>query len=71
MCEWEWSEEKKRERGAAAMGNNPAAICSSEFELGVELEWMLSSSSMYLLYPFSIFNKMDLSRGCRRFAEPR
>jgi hypothetical protein len=26
---------------------------------------------MYLLYPFSISNKMDLSRGCRRFAEPR
>jgi hypothetical protein len=60
---WEWSDEKKRERG----GSSPAAICSRVCELGVE--W--SSSSMYLLYPFSISNKMNLSRGCRQFAEPR
>ena len=38
---------------------------------GSWVEWMQSSSSMYLLYPFSIFNKMNLSRGCRQFAEPR
>jgi len=68
---WEWSDEKKRERGVAAMGSSPAAICSRVCELGVEFEWMWSSSSMYILYPFSISNKMNLSRGCRRFAEPR
>jgi hypothetical protein len=29
-------EEKKREKGAAAMGSSPAAICSRVCELGVE-----------------------------------
>ena len=43
----EWSEEKKRERGVAA-------ICSSVCELGVELEWMWYSSSIYLFYILSL-----------------
>ena len=30
--------ERKRERGVAAMGSSPAAICSKVCELGVE--WM-------------------------------
>jgi len=40
---------RRRERGVAAMGSSPAAICSRMCEL--EVEWY---SSMYLLYPFSI-----------------
>ena len=64
---WEWSDENKRERGAAAMGSSPAAICSSVCELGVE--W---SSSMYCFVNLSLSLIQWLSPvDVGGFAEPR
>jgi type III secretory pathway component EscR len=73
-------EENKRERGAAK-GNSPTAIAVTLLplqQLQVQQEsWELSLNEVILLlhvfvmYPLSISNNMELSRGRRRFAEPR
>jgi hypothetical protein len=73
-------EENKRERGAAK-SSSPTAIVVTLLplqQLQVQQEsWELSLSEVifllhvFVMYLFSISNNMELSRGRRRFAEPR
>jgi hypothetical protein len=69
---WEQNErelESVRERREKCC-NGSSYKCSNEI-------WELSRVDViplihvFVLYPFSISNYMELSRGCRRFAEPR
>jgi hypothetical protein len=73
-------EENKRERGAAK-SSSPTAIVVTLLplqQLQVQQEsWELSLSEVifllhvFVMYLFSISNNMELSRGRRRFVEPR